>query len=60
MSSFTKTHNDHYELVFDYSKLLTPGEVIRGYNVSVNGTPISGVLSDGSIEDIFVNGNFLK
>jgi len=49
MDVFTKQVSGLYELVFNYSEDLPPGEIIKSYNVYLDGGHLSGVLSSGII-----------
>ena len=48
MDTFIKNPEEVYELVYDFSDLLSPGEVIRTYTVYLDFVPLSGTYPSGA------------
>jgi len=55
---FYKTPEPLYELVFDYSNLLNPGETLKDCIVYVNGTEISGTYEDRYNDYVATTGSY--
>jgi len=55
---FYKAPEQLYELVFDYSTLLNPGETIKDYIVYVNDTEISGTYEERYDEYVDTSGSY--
>jgi len=56
--TFYKTPEPMYELIFDYSNLLNPGETLRDSIVYVNGTEISGSYDERYARYLASTGNY--